>query len=190
MIAMSEMPNPSHWVELYGDDLFSYARWKVADEESAQDLVQETFLSALKSLSTFRGESQEKTWLFSILKHKISDHYRKLYARAPHESLEKGEEKIQNWFSEDGHWKAERKPHVWKSDEKDVLESKEFYTILSSCRDKLNKQQQVIFALKYLEDRDADEICKELSISTSNYWVIIHRARLQLRECLEINWLR
>lgn len=184
----SSLLNPDKWVELYADDLYSYARWKVKDEDTAQDLVQETFLSALKSSSGFRGESSEKTWLQAILRNKILDHYRKYYQQAIQEAIPKDSDDLSFWFADDGHWKKERRPESWKNTDADPIESREFYRVLSSCRDKLSPKQQLLFTAKYLDDRDSIEISKELSISSSNYWVILHRIRVQIRECLENNW--
>jgi RNA polymerase sigma-70 factor (TIGR02943 family) len=184
----SSLLNPEKWVELYADGLYTYARWKVKDEETAQDLVQETFLSALKSSSGFRGESSEKTWLKAILKNKILDHYRKHYQQAKQESISEETDSLAYWFAEDGHWKKEHRPENWKNTDVDPIESKEFYRVLSSCRDKLSPKQQLLFTAKYLDDRDSNDISKELDLSSSNYWVILHRMRVQIRECLENNW--
>lgn len=187
---MSEKPevNASTWSERFADELYSYARWKVSDNEAARDLVQDTFLAAVRNLPNFRGDSSERTWLFAILKNKILDFYRSRYRKAPSESLDQSNE-VQDPFTEKGHWREERMPHQWASNEIDLLRQKEFFEVLANCRDRLSGQQQLVFALKYIEDRDADEICKELDITASNYWVLLHRARVQLRECLEHNWM-
>jgi len=180
--------NAATWSERFADELYSFARWKVSDEEAAKDLVQETFLAAVKNLPNFRGDSSERTWLFAILKNKVLDHYRSKYRKAPSTTIETLDAE-QNAFAENGHWRESRMPHQFKSNEPDPLQQKEFFEVLTKCRDNLTNQQQLVFALKYLEDRDADEICKELDITASNYWVLLHRARVQLRECLEHNWI-
>lgn len=183
-----EAVEPKTWSERFADELYSYARWKVSDEEAARDLVQDTFLAAVKNLPNFRGDSSERTWLFAILKNKVLDYYRSKYRKAPSESIQTIEGE-QSAFEDGGHWRESRMPHQFKSKDVDPLQQKEFFEVLSKCRDKLTPQQQLVFALKYLEDRDADEICKELDITSSNYWVLLHRARVQLRECLEKNWI-
>jgi RNA polymerase sigma-70 factor (ECF subfamily) len=176
------------WSDRFADELYSYARWKVSDNEAARDLVQDTFLAAVRNLPNFRGDSSERTWLFAILKNKILDFYRSRYKKAPSESLDESNG-LQEQFEENGHWRQERMPHQWASKEIDSLRQKEFFEVLGKCRDRLTGQQQLVFALKYIEDRDADDICKELDITSSNYWVLLHRARVQLRECLELNWI-
>jgi len=180
--------DPTKWVETYADELYSFARWKVRNEETAQDLVQETFLSALKSSKGFRGESSEKTWLKAILKNKILDYYRKQYQQIKHEPILDESEGLAYWFAEDGHWKKDRRPESWKNKEADPIESREFYRVLNTCKDKLPPKQQLLFTAKYLDDQDSNEISKELAISSSNYWVLLHRIRIQIRECLEKNW--
>jgi RNA polymerase sigma-70 factor (TIGR02943 family) len=176
------------WSERFADELYSYARWKIGDNEAARDLVQDTFLAAVRNLPNFRGDSSERTWLFAILKNKILDFYRSRYRKAPSESIHNTDD-IQDPFKENGHWRQERMPHQWASKEVDALQQKEFFEVLGKCRDRLSGQQQLVFALKYIDDFDAEEICKELDITASNYWVILHRARVQLRECLEHNWI-
>ncbi len=179
--------NPDKWVSNYADILYAYALPRVSDTVVAEDLVQETFLSAWRARDNYKGEASEKNWLFTILKNKIIDHYRK-----------KGKDIVQSmsdsaiterFFDEADHWTQDDKPLDWGIDYQQGPETKEFYSILESCRKKLQKLQQSVFAMKYLDDLDATEICKALGITSSNYWVLIHRAKLQLRACLEKNWI-
>jgi RNA polymerase sigma-70 factor (ECF subfamily) len=184
--------NPTDWVKLYADDLYRFALIKVPDNGLAQDLVQETFLSALQAKEQFRGESSEKTWLMAILKNKIIDHFRKTKKDVITISIE--EEKTGDsdphhiFFNEKGHWRKEMAPKAWISEISSRQERIDFYSILRACMGKLTEMGRKIFNLKYLEEKESTEICKDLSITTSNYWVIIHRAKLQLRSCLEKNW--
>ena len=178
--------NPETWPDLYADELYSFARWKVGDEDIARDLVQDTFLSGFKNKDGFRGDSSERTWLFAILRNKILDHYRSKYRKPIHESTDLNSE--DGHFKKNGHWNAESLPGSWDADTDSLVQNKEFFLILERCKDRLSAQQKLVFVLKYLEDRDADEICKELNIQSSNYWVILHRARVQLRDCLQKNW--
>jgi len=173
------------WVDRFADELYSFAKWKVSNEETARDLVQDTFFAAYRRIEEFRGESSERTWLFAILKNKILDFYRSKYRKQEHLSLPEEND----FFESKGHWKKDALPGNWHSKEVDALQQKEFFQVLSACRDKLTAQQQLVFAYKYLEDKDANEICKEMNISSSNYWVLLHRARVQLRSCLEKNWI-
>jgi len=179
--------NLSAWIEHYSNPLYKYAVMRVADKETAKDLVQDTFLSALKSTDTFRNEASEKSWLYSILKNKIIDYYRSK-ARKSLTYIEKYLGEAHSFFDENGHWDESSLPQSWSIDYSHTMESKEFYEVLEKCKNKLAELQNAVFTLKYLEDKDSDEICKELNISPSNYWVLIHRCKLQIRQCLEKNW--
>lgn len=182
--------NPADWIVLYGDLLFKYAKARVQDTAVAEDLVQDTFLSALKHWEGFRQESAVKTWLFSILKNKILNYYRK----AAKELLISGlapEDLPQNpYFTPGGKWNGKQSPKAGRSENLTELEAKEFYKVLRSCREKLQELQNAVFTLKYLDDMNSQEICKELEISVSYYWTLMHRAKLQLRKCMELNWVK
>lgn len=185
---VTNVADPKNWLSLYGDLMYQYCLPRVNDRVVAEDLVQETFLSALKGLAGFKGEASEKNWLFAILKNKIVDHYRK---KAKQQYITTGSEDQvsgDDWFNEDGRWSEKRKPNDWVASE-NPAEQKELGRIIKECRDSLRSLQQDVFTLKYMEDLDSHEICKVLNITASNYWVLIHRARLQMRECVEKNWL-
>lgn len=179
--------NPDKWISNYADILYAYTLPRVNDTSLAEDIVQETFLSAWRARDSYKGEASEKSWLFTICKNKIIDYYRK-----------KGRDIVQplqehhatdDFFDEAEHWTQEDKPVDWGMDQQQNIENKEFYKILDACRKKLQQVQQTVFSMKYMEDLDATEICKALGITSSNYWVLIHRAKLQLRACLEKNWI-
>ena len=179
--------SPSSWVSNYADALYAYAKPRVTDAQLAEDLVQETFLSAWKARDGFKGEASEKSWLFTILKNKIIDHYRK----KSKEIIQTGHEAdaTDGFFNEAEHWTKADQPSDWGIHPSDSIDQKEFYTILEGCKKKLQQLQQTVFVMKYMEDMNADEICKELNITPSNYWVLIHRAKLGLRACMEKNWI-
>lgn len=183
--------SPPLWIEEHADALFKFAVVRVADRETAKDLVQETFLSALQNLDSFRGESTEKTWLISILKNKIIDHYRK---RKTDKSVplidEEGSSELDKYFDHEGEWKQSAQPVSWSGTGYHSLRSKEFHEILQRCLSKLSEHGRAIFTSKYIDEEDSEEICKNLEVTASNYWVIMHRAKLQLRQCVEKNWLR
>lgn len=191
--------NPSEWVKNYSDELFRFALIRVDDRHEAEDLVQETFYSALKSVKRFRGDSTEKTWLYNILSNKIVDHYRKNKNRTYSSSEllnedEKNEEGFYDRFFKKtgmfaGHWTDDAKPGRWGENFKDHLESKEFLEILKDCIISLPEKWASVFRMKHFMDKESKEICKELEITSSNFWVIIHRTKLQLRSCLENNWI-
>lgn len=177
-------------VKDYTDDLFRWAYYKVNHQEVAEDLVQDTFLSAVKGLHKFEGKSSAKTWLKAILNNKIVDYHRKKYKK-----LEINQSKISNeddgsfmerFFDESGHWKS-AKTGMW-SDDVSLLDDADFQKVLQFCFEKLPEHWSLAMRLKYLEEKDGKEICQELGVSTSNYWQIIHRAKLQLRACVNSNW--
>jgi RNA polymerase sigma-70 factor (TIGR02943 family) len=179
------------WIEKYADALFNFAVVRLGDRETAKDLVQETFLSALQNLDTFRGESSEKTWLVSILKNKIIDHYRKRKtAQSVPLSDADGTSELDKYFDHEGEWKESARPVSWTGTGYHSLRSKEFLEILHKCLSKLQELGREIFMLKYLDDLDSEEICKKLDVSASNYWVIMHRAKLRLRQCIDKNWIQ
>ncbi len=186
---MAIIANPKKWLENYGNLLYQYALPRVNDSVIAEDLIQETFLSALKGLDGYKGEASEKNWLFTILKNKIIDYYRKKateQAVTPMPDLKMVED---DWFNEDGRWAENKIPKDWDASD-NPAERKEIQKIINWCKDHLKNLQQNVFTLKYMEDLDSEEICKVLNITSSNYWVLIHRARLQMRDCVEKYWLK
>lgn len=177
--------NPDKWVAKYADTLYAYTIVRVRDAQHSEDIIQNTFLSAWKARGTYKGQASEKNWLYAICKNKIIDHFRK-QSGSPVNAAP-GEEDI--YFDDSEHWTKEAAPKEWGTDFEQPVESKEFYSTLDKCRQKLKNIQQNVFVMKYMEDLDSDEICKVLAITPSNYWVLIHRAKLQLRKCLEKNWI-
>ena len=187
-----DLDNPLKWVDNYGDYLYNYAFARIRDKSTAEELVQETFLSALKKQASFSHKSSFKTWLTSILKNKIIDHFRKTTKSAQVEFNEELYNETEIVFYQEGTWKdfwnIKRDPILWKDTPLDNLEKKEFWDIFHQCLDALPDQLKAIFTLREMEDLPTEKICKELNISSSNIWVIMHRSRKQLRRCLEINW--
>lgn len=180
------------YVDDYTDTLYSWACHKTSDIELAQDLVQDTFLAAYKAYDNFRHDSNPKTWLISILNNKIIDHYRK-DGRNPI-SNESGlsleyESVLETRFDENGQWKKQYEPEDWPQDGH-LLDNKEFKVILEHCMAQLPNQWNSAVQLKYLEGKKGKSISKELGITTSNYWQVIHRAKVFLRECLENLWFK
>jgi len=176
----------TEWVENYTQDLFSWAFHKVSNAETASDLVQDTFLAAAEKSASFRNNSSPKTWLFSILNHKIIDHYRK----KAHQTVNLDHHSLLNFFEANGDWLTNHKPHDWQEgNENHLLDDDEFQEILAKCLRALPENWSNCVKLKYLTDKKGEEICQEMDISPSNFWQIIHRAKLQLRDCIEKNWL-
>lgn len=178
------------WVEEYTDALYAWALHKTSDSPLAEDLVQETFLAAYKSYHTFRQDSNPKTWLIAILNNKITDHYRKS-GRNPisvaSDFSATYEHIIESRFDENGRWKKEYEPTDWPS-EGHLLDNAEFNQVLSHCMDELPEQWNKAVVLKYLDGANGASISQELGITSSNYWQIMHRAKVFLRECLEKLW--
>jgi RNA polymerase sigma-70 factor (TIGR02943 family) len=186
--------NIKGWVDSYGDCLYNYAAFRVNNTDEAQDLVQETFLSGIKAKDTFRGECSEKTWLVTILKRKIIDHYRKKSIQSIQTSIDSGAiaAGYEQFFHQDGdfedNWTSNGKPQSWSVSGLQKMETKEFYDVLNKCLSVLPQKWASVFCMKNMEDMETENICKELNVSTSNYWIIMHRAKLQLRKCIETGW--
>ncbi|MES2268053.1 MAG: sigma-70 family RNA polymerase sigma factor [Bacteroidota bacterium] len=182
--------DPKNWVKNYADYLYRYTITRLNDEEQARDLVQETFLSALEGVGKFAGKSTERTWLTAILKNKIIDTYRKKSSGLKMTEADKSETGQQDFFeSDNGHWTKEHAPQSFGIDSADILINKEFNHILKECMEKLPALWLSVFTMKHIDDEATDFVCTELRISPSNFWVIIHRAKLNLRACLQKNWM-
>ena len=186
--------DPQKWVEKYGDYLFSYAIGRVNDSDKAEDLVQETFLAALKAMDRFRGASTERTWLTSILKRKIIDTYRKKYS-SKESSFGAHEETVFDadfYRSEEpfkGHWLEGMGPNSHSLLPEGELEQEELRLFINLCIENLQAPLAAAFVMRMIDEEDSDTICKELGITPSNLWVMLHRARLRMRDCLEKKWL-
>ena len=181
MIAPDAHHTINEWIKKYSDIFFTYINNRVSDKTAAKDILQETFIAAWKNSSSFKKQAGEKTWLFSILKNKLADHYR-TQARLMTDFTDTG-----YFFDEADHWTPQAGPKHW-DDTASSLNKKEFYVVLDQCKTKLSMLQQLTFTMKYIDEQETHFICKVLQITTSNYWVIIHRCKLQLRNCLEKNW--
>ena len=177
--------NPNKWIDLYSDYLYNYTIMRVSDSDIAQDLVQDTFLAALKSMKNFKGEASERTWLISILKRKIIDHYRKINSN-------KGKAEVRIMYNDDseteGDWLEERVADPFDKTAEDNIQNTELGEAIFNCLSKLPKKQALVFKMKTIEDIETEVICNELNITASNLWVIIHRARTAMAECLKENW--
>ena len=188
MQAHQDILKPEHWVDLYADELFSYAYSKTGKEPLSQDLVQDTFLSALNARNNFHGNSSEKTWLYAILKNKIADHYKKASTRYEVAVGKSEADPTSAFFTNDEEWAPDYTPQTWDTSMPNILEEQEFQNTLNQCLGKLPEALNRIIRLKWMEDKESTEICKELGITSSNLWTMAHRAKLQLRACLEKNW--
>ena len=175
-----------YWVEMYSDNMYSWALHKTSSKETAEDLVQETFLAAVQSFDKFKGESNPKTWLFAILNNKINDHYRSSYRRP----MVDGDAIFERLFNENDQWKPEERPQQWTDDTEHLLDNDEFQKTMHHCMKKLPANWFSAIQLKFMEEKNSEHICQELGITDTNFWQILHRAKLQLRKCLEFNWFK
>lgn len=182
--------HPEEWVDKHGDYLFRFALLRLHDRQSAEDMVQETFLAALKTYESFQGKSSERTWLVGILKRKIIDYYRR-NSRFVSLKNEDEAQPLSDFIEQgkrQGRWKDSFAPKDWGKNPDSAMEQREFRVVLQRCINGMTRRLAALFTMREIDDRSTEEICKELNISASNVWVMLHRARTQLRRCLEVNW--
>lgn len=176
-------------IEQHRDYLLRYASLQLRDAGAAEDAVQDTLIAALEGRERFAGKSSVKTWLTGILKHKIIDHVRRQSREQPlitGSGDERSEaEAIDALFLDDGHWR--QPPSNW-GDPDAALQNKAFLEVFEQCAKGMPARTARAFMMREVMDMDTGEICKALDVSTTNCWVMLHRARLALRECLEIKW--
>jgi RNA polymerase sigma-70 factor, ECF subfamily len=179
--------NTQTWLEEYGDYLFSYAMLKVKDNHLAEDLVQETFLAAITAANSFSSQSSIRTWLTGILKHKISDHFRRQGREVMIDDLVDLDEGdgLDTFFKANGGWI--NKPDAFPSPEA-ALQQQEFWKIFQQCLAGLKPKQAEVFLAKEIYGMSNADICNDFTLSSTNVWVLMHRARLSLSNCLKINW--
>ncbi|MDO7887926.1 sigma-70 family RNA polymerase sigma factor [Hymenobacter cheonanensis] len=188
--ASTTLLDPPQWPDRYGPELYSFAYRRVHDADAAAELVQETFLSALAARASFRGEASERSWLFVILRRKLVDFYRQ-QARRPVAALPEPDlvdDAPNSLFGDDGHWLPAHAPQAWPAADA-ALEQQELQQVLAACQRRLPPRQQLVFARRFVEEIPTEEVCQELDLSAANFWVLVHRAKLSLRRCLERHWL-
>jgi RNA polymerase sigma-70 factor (ECF subfamily) len=178
--------DPEQWVDAYGDYLYRYAMSRTQDPMMAEELVQEAFLAALRSRTTFEGRSSERTWLTGILKHKIIDAFRRRNREQSMDDSESMSNAFDGLFKESGSWK--HGPSRWKADPESMMERKDFWAVFYQCLEALSRRLAKAFTLREMEGLSTEEICKVLNVTATNCWVMLYRARMSLRRCLETNW--
>jgi RNA polymerase sigma-70 factor (ECF subfamily) len=167
--------------------LLRFALMQLRDRNAAEDAVQETLLAAIQGAERFKGRSAVRTWLVGILKHKVIDNIRRA-SRDKSVELSGGgapEGDLDSSFLDDGHFASP--PLEWESPES-ALEQRRFFEALERCMQGLPKTTASAFMMRELMGLDTEEICKELGVSASNCWVMLYRARMSLRACLERTW--
>ena len=170
------------WIDLYGQKLFDRAFYLLSNREDAEDIVQDVYVAAYSAIDKFQGKSSPITWLMGILHNKITDFYRKKYKGNPQVSLDQFFDNHNFWKDSDGILKN------WDTNDSSLLDDEAFNAYLKKCLEELPNRWLTLVKLTYLEEKKSSEICQETNISTTNYWKILQRSRLQLRECLQLNW--
>ena len=177
-------------------DMLRFAQLQLRNSESAEDLVQESIESALRHSSSFAGQSTLKTWVFAILRNRISDHLRTAKRTVPMSSLvEDGDdwqERLETLFNEKGCWRDTTRPVAWSNPEESMQtrQTRQFWVVFEACLDHLSSNTSRVFMMRHFLGFESDEICTQLGITTSNCNVILHRGRLKLRGCMETGWVR
>ena len=180
--------DPEFWLKEHGDYLFRYALFRLKDHHLAEDLVQETLIAAISAKDRFKGTSSVRTWLVGIMNHKVVDQIRKL---AKEKSGKDAEDLVDFRDKSDGaHAGAalEYNPSAWDVDPGILLEQREFRAQFETCVSKLSDKYLQVYTMREIDGMSTEEVCKAQGISSTNLWVLLHRARHQLRECLERNW--
>jgi len=191
-VSGNALSDPASWVDRYGDFLFSHALSHVRNKVVAEELVQETFLNALRSRAGFSGGSSERTWLSGMLRRNMFDYFRRVCGEWPSDMSGPPPGEPGNFQSEGewaGHWLADRAPAEWFEPSK-ALGKKEFADLLRRCVDNLPVKIWSVFTLREIDGAPAPDISRELGISMEVLSVALYRARLSLRRCLEQNWFR
>ncbi|RMH52285.1 MAG: sigma-70 family RNA polymerase sigma factor [Zetaproteobacteria bacterium] len=174
--------SPHRWLEEHGDALFAYAMRQVGDRDQAADLVQETLLAGWRNREGFDGRARVRTWLTGILRHKIADRLRRVVReRAFVEDAR--EDPTDPWFAPDGAWLEA--PSAWRDDPAALLERNRLRAAIEECVARLPERSRLLFCAREFSGEEREEICKRMGISTTNFHVVMHRARLALRRCLE-----
>lgn len=187
---MPNNPPPiERWLNEHGDALFQYAMLKTNDADVAADLVQDTFEAVIRNTRPFEAQSQVRTWLIGILRHKITDFYRQKYRQQP---LQQGDDAYfeDHVFTPTGQWTAESIPAPTHDEEPHLLDNPAFLKALALCLDKLPALWRAVLEGKYLGEKESKQLCQELQISPTNFWQINHRAKLSMQQCLQKAWFK
>ncbi len=187
-----EATDPKGWVDQYGDCLFRFALVRVGNAERAEDIVQETFLAALRNRKTFAGQSAERTWLLGILKNKVADYFRDRERLRPATALRLpaghtwSGDILDVLFDQQGRWRVQAKPGA--DDPSASMERREFWQTFQSCLGRLSSRLASAFVLREVDGMSSEEVCQTLGVTAGNLWVLLHRARLSLARCLDVSW--
>lgn len=190
----AERPDPELWLDRHGDFLFAFAMLRLRNPEQAEDAVQETLLAALRGSERFGGQSAERTWLVGILKHKIIDQFRRASRETPSDFAVEERFEHTEFFRDTGewtgHWRPDLAPIEWERTPTSTLERADFWRVIEGCVAELPSRLATAFTLREIDDLSTSEICDLLGVTTNNLWVMLHRARLHMRACVEQHWFR
>jgi RNA polymerase sigma-70 factor (ECF subfamily) len=181
--------DPDSWLDRHGSYLFRYALAILRDRQLAEDAVQDCLLAGLQAGAHFTGKSSERTWLTGILKHKIVDIVRRDSRESTLEGLGEAEDPYGEFaacFDATGHWAA--RLTEWGSPEQS-LETKQFWKMMQFCLDRMPRRLAQLFMLREVVGTESEAICQEMDISPTNLWTLLYRSRMNLRLCLEKQWL-
>lgn len=179
------MTDPKTWIDAYGDRLYRYAISRARDPRAAEDLVQETFLQALKSKDKFRGESSELTWMTGILRFKIFEHLRAKAKEVPVGAADAEEGAEDDFFENGRHWKSVYAPREWDGEPQKLAETAEFSVALRKCLDALTPAVATAFVMREMEGVEHRAAAEALGVPPGRFAVLLYRARIRLRRCLE-----
>ncbi len=181
---LDQTVEPEFWVDQYGDYLYRYAYSRLRDTNSAEEVVQETFLAGIRNQTQFAGRGSQRGWLLGILKRKIIDFVRRRNKHDRASGFDDPDPSVQ-LFDENGNWRKDILP---ASEGERAIESRELWDVVQDCLSFLPSGQADVFVLSVMEEMDSQQICKELNITPSNLWVRLHRARLGLAKCVGARW--
>lgn len=176
------------WVQEHGPYLYRQAFLRIGQRELAEDLVQETFLTASQCMHQLRELGAARSWLLSILRNKILDHVRK-YSRESLVAEDLQDDDMQAYFDSCGGWRTWFFRH-WAQSPESSLENRQFIERLEACLQKLPSKMRPIFVASTIDEIDSAKICENFGISSANLWTILFRGRLHLRHCLETTWFK
>ena len=169
--------------------MIKFAQLHLGDAHAAEDAVQEALAGAWVAQGRFAGRSALKTWVFAILKNKIADALRLRQRSVDASSLlqDDEEQSMDDFFDARGHWLSSAAPQVWDSPH-DSLHQQQFWAVLEICLDGMPAGQARAFMMREFMGFETDEICATLAVNNNHFFVLMHRARLRLRECLDQRW--
>lgn len=179
------------FVEELRRQMIKFATLQLSDSHLAEDAVQEALIGAMKNVRSFGGRSALKTWVFAILKNKIADILRQKQRMVSVSSLFANDDEeyrgMESLFDAKGFWHARERPADWSNPEQSLCDS-HFWRVFEACLEHLPPKQARVFMMREFIELESGEICESLELTVTNLNVMLHRARLKLRECLENNW--